>query len=47
MGGGKCTKRGGVCSFRAYEDADGVAIPVLGAEAGLRVLCPRRFEEDM
>ena len=47
MDGGRCTKKGGVCSFRAYEDADGVAIPVSGAEAGLRVLCPRRFEEDM
>ena len=47
MGGGRCTKRGGVCSFRSYEDDDGVAIPVSGAEAGLRVLCPRRFEEDM
>ncbi len=46
MGGGSCTKRGGVCSFRSYEDADGVAIPVSDAEAGLRVLCPRRFEED-
>ena len=47
MGGGPCTKPGGVCSFRLYEDDDGVAIPVSGAEAGLRVLCPRRFEEDM
>ena len=47
MGGGPCTKTGGVCSFRLYEDDDGVAIPVSGAEAGLRVLCPRRFEEDM
>ena len=42
----KCTKKGGVCSFRLYEDADGVAIPESGAEAGLRVLCPRRFEEE-
>ena len=47
MGGGPCTKTGGVCSFRLYEDDDGVAVPVSGAEAGLRVLCPRRFEEDM
>lgn len=46
MDGGKCTKKGGVCSFRSYEDADGVAIPVTDAEADLRVLCPRRFEED-
>ena len=47
MGGGPCTKKGGVCSFRSYEDANGVAVPVSGAQAGLRVLCPRRFEEDM
>ncbi|MYD37081.1 MAG: hypothetical protein F4X20_08815 [Dehalococcoidia bacterium] len=47
MNGGRCTKKGGVCSFRAYEDADGIAVPVSGDEAGLRVLCPRRFEEDM
>ena len=46
MGGGKCTKRGGVCSFRLYEDADGVTVPATDAEAGLRVLCPRRFEEE-
>ena len=47
MGGGSCTKRGGVCSFRLYENVDGAAAPVTGAETGLRVLCPRRFEEDM
>ena len=47
IGGGRCTKKGGVCSFRSYEGDDGVAIPVSGAEAGLRVLCPRRFEEGM
>ena len=47
MGGGRCTKKGGVCSFRLYENADGVADPVSDAEDGLRVLCPRRFEEDM
>ena len=47
MSGGPCTKKGGVCSFRSYEDANGVAVPVSGAEAGLRVLCPRRFEEHM
>lgn len=46
MDGGKCTKKGGVCSFRSYEDADGVAIPVTDAKADMRVLCPRRFEED-
>ena len=47
LGGGKCTKKGGVCSFRLYEDADGVTVPVADTEAGLRVLCPRRFEEEM
>ena len=47
MGGGSCTKKGGVCSFRAYDDADGVAVPASGDAAGLRVLCPRRFEQDM
>ena len=46
-GGGKCTKAGGVCSFRLYEDGGGVALPVVGAEGGLTILCPRRFEEDM
>ena len=45
LGGGKCTKKGGVCSFRLYENADGVTLPVADAEAGLRVLCPHRFEE--
>lgn len=44
LGSGKCTKRGGVCSFRNYEDDSGTARPVAGD--GLRVLCPRRFEED-
>ena len=46
MDGEKCTKKGGVCSFRSYEDLEGVAVPVSDAEADLRVLCPRRFEED-
>lgn len=47
LGGGECTKKGGVCSFRLYEDAGGVTVPVADAEAGLRVLCPRRFEEEI
>lgn len=46
MDGGKCTKKGGVCSFRSYEVVDGVATPLLDAQADLRVLCPRRFEEE-
>ena len=44
LDGGNCTKRGGVCSFRAYEDDSGYAKPIAGD--GLRVLCPRRFEES-
>ena len=47
MGGGLCTKKGGVCSFRLYENDGGAAAPVSDVENGLRVLCPRRFEEDM
>ena len=47
MGGGPCTKKGGVCSFRQYENDNGAAIPVSDVRTGLRVLCPRRFEEDM
>ena len=45
--GGSCTKKGGVCSFRLYGNDDGLAVPTLDDEDGLRVLCPRRFEEDM
>ena len=44
--GDTCTKAGGVCAFRLYEDDDGFAAPVRGPEDGLRVLCPYRFEED-
>ena len=47
MNGGPCTKKGGVCSFRSYEDVGGAAVPAVDAGADLRVLCPRRFEEDM
>ena len=46
LGGGRCTKRGGVCSFGLYEEAEGAAVPIADAEGGLRVLCPRRFEES-
>ena len=44
VGGGDCTKRGGVCSLRYYEEDDGFASPISGQ--GPRVLCPRRFEEN-
>ena len=47
MNGGPCTKKGGVCSFRLYEDNGGVAVPASGGDDGLRTLCPRRFEEEM
>ncbi len=47
IGGGACTKKGGVCSFRLYEESQGSAFPVSNDEDGLRVLCPRRFEEEM
>ena len=46
IGGGACTKKGGVCSFRLYEESHGTALPVADTEDGLRVLCPRRFEEE-
>ena len=46
INGGSCTKKGRVCSFRLYRNDDGLAVPTLGDEDGLRVLCPRRFEED-
>ena len=38
--------RRAACSFRLYEDSEGTAVPVSGTGDGLRVLCPRRFEED-
>lgn len=47
MGGGRCTKANGICSFRIYEDDKGVAVPISITETGLQLLCPRRFEEDM
>ena len=47
MGGGSCTKRGGVCSFRLYENVGETAVPASDSEDGLRVLCPRRFEQGM
>ena len=47
IGGGACTKKGGVCSFRLYEDVDGEINRVQGTADGLRILCPHRFEEDM
>ena len=47
IGGGACTKQGGVCSFRLYEESQGTVLPVASDEDGLRVMCPRRFEEEM
>lgn len=41
-----CTKDGGVCSLRLYENADDGAVPVEGERGSLRALCPYRFHEQ-
>lgn len=44
--GGSCTKQGGVCSMRLYDDAGGgLASPSQGKQGRLRTLCPNRFQE--
>lgn len=41
-----CTKAGGVCSLRAYEQGEaGTGIPVSGDRGAIRTLCPSRFHE--
>ncbi|MCD4824180.1 MAG: hypothetical protein K8S55_06195, partial [Phycisphaerae bacterium] len=41
-----CTKKGGVCSLRLYEDAgDGSAVAVTGDNGDLRTVCPHRFKQ--
>ncbi len=43
----KCTKKGGVCSLRLYEDCgDGSAVPLQGDEGDLRTVCPHRFKQN-
>lgn len=41
-----CTKPGGVCSIRQYEEKDGLATRIDGEEGTLRATCPNRFEEQ-
>lgn len=42
-----CTKAGGVCTIRLYEQATGGSVaPVSGLEGQLRTVCPYRFEEN-
>jgi hypothetical protein len=41
-----CTKPGGVCSLRAYEQGlTGAVVPATGTRGALRTLCPYRFHE--
>jgi|GEM_PF-205728 len=42
-----CTKDGGVCSLRLYEQRQGVVAPVHGDRGGLRAHCPSRFHEGL
>ncbi len=41
-----CTKEGGVCSIRLYEETESGAQPVAGAIGDLRTLCPNRFQQE-
>ena len=48
-GGGRCSKIGGVCSLRLYEQvapATGETKVVDGDEGELRVVCPHRFKQE-
>ena len=40
----RCSKRGGVCSFRRYENGGGGRI--LRPAGSPVILCPKRFEQD-
>lgn len=41
-----CTKEGGVCSLRLYEqNSKGKVLPAEGGRGAIRVLCPYRFHE--
>lgn len=42
-----CTKVGGICSLRVYEQAENGVIPVDGDRGNLRALCPHRFHENL
>ena len=41
-----CTKKGGVCSLRLYEEVDGEVAVVEGVRGGIRALCPFRLHQD-
>jgi len=41
-----CTKPGGVCSIRIYEDDGEQVTPIAGDRGRLRALCPWRFHQD-
>lgn len=42
-----CTKEGGVCSLRLYEqDGNGEVCPADGVRGAIRVVCPFRFHEN-
>lgn len=46
LDGGKCTKKGGICSLRLYEWAgDGTAKVLEGPDGDLRCTCPIRFRQ--
>jgi hypothetical protein len=40
-----CTKKGGVCSIRLYEDSGNQVEPVKGDQGKIRSLCPWRFHQ--
>ncbi|WP_417206750.1 NotI family restriction endonuclease [Antarctobacter sp.] len=41
-----CTKPGGVCSIRIYQEDAGTIEPIDGERGRLRALCPWRFHQD-
>ncbi len=41
-----CSKSGGVCSIRQYEELDGNSALVEGQDGSLRATCPNRFQEQ-
>jgi hypothetical protein len=41
-----CTKEGGVCSIRLYEEVAGGATPLLEPMGEPRTLCPNRFQQE-
>src|SRR5438552_3279187 len=41
-----CTKTGGVCSLRLYEEDTGKTKPVEGPIGQLRATCPNRFQQE-